>query len=131
MNITEMKKILFATLLLLGCATSKAETGDRPAKDTNQKRTELSAPAMKAMVQYEGGDTLYLAIDKEDAERVQIKISGGSVTLLNDGLGKEQQLRRTYVIGKLPEGKYKISLKKGNYVVEKPLIKQTPATESE
>lgn len=124
-----MKKILFATLLLMGCATTQAETGERPAKDSNQKRTELSAPTLKALVQYEGGDTLYLAIDKEDAERVNIRILGGSVTLLNDGLGKEQQLRRTYLIGKLPEGKYKIRLKKGNYVVEKLITKQTPATE--
>lgn len=117
-------------MLLLGWATVRAESGDRPAKDSNQKRTELSVPAMKAMVQYEGGDTLYLAIDKEDAERVNIKILGGTVTLLNDVLDSEQQqLRRTYIISKLPEGKYKIRLKKGNYVVEKPLVKQTPATD--
>jgi hypothetical protein len=126
-----MKKTLIATLLLLGWATGYASTGDRPSKDSNQKRTELVAPEMKALVQYDGGDTLYLAIDKEDAERVQIKILGGAITLLNDGLGKEQQLRRTYVISKLPAGKYQIRLKKGNYVVEKPLIKQTPATDSE
>lgn len=126
-----MKKILIITLLLIGCATTHAESGDRPAKDRNQKRTELSAPTMKALVQYEGGDTLYLAIDKEDAERVNIRFLEGSVTLLNDGLGKEQQLRRRYLIGKLPEGKYKIRLKKGNYVVEKSITKQTPATENE
>ena len=118
-------------LLFLGWTTSRAESGDRPSKDSNQKRTEISAPAMKAMVQYEGGDTLYLAIDKDDAERVNIKLLGGAVTLLNDGLGKEQQLRRTYLISKLPEGKYKIRLKKGNYVVEKSILKQTPANDSE
>ncbi|MES2780705.1 MAG: hypothetical protein V4651_12495 [Bacteroidota bacterium] len=126
-----MKRILIATLLLLAWATGYAITGDRPSKDSNQKRTELAAPYMKALVQYDGGDTLYLAIDKEDAERVQIKLLGGAVVLLSDGLGRTQQLRRTYVISKLPEGKYKIRLKKGNYVVEKTLLKQTPAIDSE
>lgn len=115
-------------LLLAGIAAAKAGTGDKPAKDTNQKRMELNTPAMKAVIEYTGGDTLFVYVENESDEKIQLKLMEGNTTLLNDGLKTQKQQQRVYFISQLPEGEYKIRLKKGNYVVEKTIIKRTPQT---
>lgn len=121
-----MKKLTLLLLLAAGCVSVKAENGDRPARDSNQKVTRLEMPLMEATITYLGGDTLFLAINTEDMEVVNIKLLGGSTTLLNDKMQNKQSLNRTYIISQLPAGNYKIQLKKGNYVVEKTFTKITP-----
>jgi hypothetical protein len=120
-----MKAMITALVLLAGIA-AQAGTGDKPAKDTNQKRMELMAPAMKAIIEYTGGDTLFVYVESEDLEAVQIKLMGGKTTLLNDGINNRNGQQKVYMISQLPEGEYKIRLKKGNYVVEKTITKYTP-----
>jgi hypothetical protein len=122
-----MRTVFFTLILILTIVTAKAESGERPSKDTNQKVTKLALPNLDATVIYEGGDTLYLDITTENDEPVKIKLLGGSTTLLNDGLKRGNTLRRIYVISAFPEGEYKIRLKKGNYVVEKKFTKTTAA----
>ncbi len=124
-----MKNSIFTLLLLLGITYAKAETGERPSKDSNQKITKLVLPNMDATIVYGGGDTLLLDLTTENEEPVKIKLMGGSTTLFNDGLKKGNTLRRVYIISAFPEGEYKIRLKKGNYVVEKSFTKTTPPTE--
>lgn len=124
-----MKNSLFTLLLLLVMVAAKAESGERPSKDSNQKITKLILPEMDATIVYNGGDTLLLDMTTENEEPVKIKLLGGSTTLLNDGLKKGNALRRVYIISAFPEGEYKIRLKKGNYVVEKSFTKTTPPTE--
>jgi mRNA-degrading endonuclease RelE of RelBE toxin-antitoxin system len=121
-----MKAIITSLVLLAGIATAQAGTGDKPAKDTNQKRMELTTPAMKAVIEYTGGDTLFVYIENESDEKVQLKLMEGNTTLLNDGLKTLKEQQRVYIISQLPEGEYKIRLKKGNYVVEKTIIKRSP-----
>lgn len=121
-----MKRILTIVMLLAGMAAAQAGTGEKPAKDSNQKRMELAAPSIKAIIEYTGGDTLFVYVENEDAGQVQLKLLGGKTTLLNDALNNRKEQQKVYMISQLPEGEYKIRLKKGNYVVEKTITKHTP-----
>jgi hypothetical protein len=120
-----MKRLIVTLIGILTFVAVEAAEGERPSKDSNQKVTKLHAPDMEAYVKYDGGDTLYLLVETTEEESVSIKLMGGSTTLLNDNSHHKQVVKRTYIISAFPEGEYKIRLKKGNYVVEKTVVKQT------
>jgi hypothetical protein len=126
-----MKTLAAILMLFAGLAAAQAEGGEKPSKDTNQKRMEVNMPSLKAIIEYTGGDTLFVFIESEGPEKVQLKLVEGNTTLLNDGLQNKEEQQRVYVISQLPEGEYKIRLKKGNYVVEKTITKHTPQTPGE
>jgi hypothetical protein len=121
-----MKGIMITLMLLSGFAAAYAENGEKPSKDTNQKRMELSVPTMNAVIEYTGGDTLFVYYENEDRGNVQIRLLSDNVTLLNDGRNTRKEEQKVYILSQLPEGEYKIRLKKGNYVVEKTIVKHSP-----
>lgn len=124
-----MKKLVLFISVLFGTIVLRAESGERPAKDSNQQVTKLSIPQLDAVVTYLGGDTLFVSLTSEGSEPVQLKLLGDETTLLNDPIPVKPEVNRTYVIAALPKGTYKIRMKKGNYVVEKSFTKLTPAVD--
>lgn len=120
-----MKNTLLLLLITLGVTHVKAGGGDRPSKDTNQKVFKLETPSSEAIFTYNGGDTLFLSLESNDLEPTRLKLLGGATTLLVDQLKKKPTNSRVYILSALPAGDYKIQLKKGNYVVEKNIIKYT------
>jgi hypothetical protein len=122
-----MKRLLITLLVASGCVTAQAGNGERLAADSNQKVMHLTIPNVDMVLTYTGGDTVSVQIDNQGDEGVQLRLLEDGITLLHDAIGQKPNVNRVYVISALPQGTYKIRLKKGNYVVEKELVKLTPA----
>ncbi len=122
-----MKRLLITLLVALGCVTVQAGNGERLHTDSNQKVLHLSAPNLDLVLTYTGGDTVSVQIENQGDERLQIRLLEEGTTLLHETFGQKPSVNRVYIISALPQGTYKIRVKKGNYVVEKELVKHTPA----
>lgn len=122
-----MKKLFITLLVASGCVTVQAGNGERMVADSNQKVMHLMVPNVDMVLTYTGGDTLSVQIDNQGDESLQLRLLEDGTTLLHDAIGQKPTVNRVYIISALPQGTYKIRLKKGNYVVEKELVKQTPA----
>jgi archaellum component FlaF (FlaF/FlaG flagellin family) len=122
-----MKRLLITLLVASGCVTVQAGNGERLAADSNQKVMHLTVPNVDMVLTYTGGDTVSVQIDNQGDESVQLRLLEDGITLLHDAIGQKPNVNRVYVISALPQGTYKIRLKKGTYVVEKELVKLTPA----
>lgn len=112
----------------LGCATVQAGNGERLSTDSNNKVVHLVVPNVDLTLTYSGGDTLSVMIENEGSESLELRLLGDNITLLHDRIGLRPSLNRVYILSALPQGSYKIRLKKGNYVVEKEWTKLTPAS---
>lgn len=119
-----MKTILLSIALsvVFGAAASG---GERPTTQSQQQVTTLTLPQMEVVVSYTGGDTLFVWLENESADRVHIKLLAEGVTLLSDRMVGEGKHQRAYILSELPVGNYEIQFKRGTYVVDNTIIKRT------
>lgn len=129
-KITTIQGVITTLLLFAGVAAAQAATGDKPLRDNDQRWIEITTPSMKAMIEYMGGDTLFVSVKKEDQQKIRIRLMEANTTLFDEGLQEQAGQQKIYIISALPEGEYKIRLKKSNYVVNKTIIPSTPQTQA-
>lgn len=119
-----MKTIGFTIILIAAAQLAVATGGERPTTNTQQQVTMVELPQIEAVVSYTGGDTLFVWLENESSEKVQLKIMADGITLFSDqmiGMGKHQ---RAYILSQFPAGTYEIRFKKGTYVIDNTINKK-------
>jgi hypothetical protein len=121
----------FLCLGYMSCASVPQNISGIP-DENSQKRIEVTGPKMAAVIEYMGGDTLYIYVVNKDGEKMQLKLLEGNATLLVDKLEPLKEQQRFYILSQFPQGQYRVRFKKGNYVVERSIVKyksQMPLSE--